>query len=169
MQPGRQCEFAQSPSKETRLSQGSWICYSSGMKYLCLLLRHCIHIFGIAWHMVQYLTWWLTSLFRTKHELTAEIVALRSQLALYQLRQEKGIVPKPRCTPVFRLTWVMLMKTFSEWKSALCIVKPETVIRWHHAGFCIFWRYKSRCRSGRPAVSVEMRRLIRKIHADNPL
>lgn len=61
------------------------------------------------------------------------------------------------------------MNTFPGWKNALCIVKPETVIRWHRNGFRIFWRYKSRRKNGRPAVSAEMRKLIKKIYADNPL
>ena len=49
------------------------------------------------------------------------------------------------------------------------MVKPETVIRWHKQGFKLFWRYKSRRNNGRPVVSAEIRKLIRKIHADNPL
>ena len=118
--------------------------------------------------MFPYFTLWLSSFFRSKHELAAEIVALRSQLALYQLQQEKGI-PKPRCTPTFRLTWILLKQFFAGWQNALCIVKPETVIRWHQAGFRLFWKYKSRHRNGRPAVSKEIRKLIKKITADNPL
>lgn len=59
------------------------------------------------------------------------------------------------------------MKTFAGWKDALCVVNPETVIRWHRAGFRMFWRYKSRRKHGRPAVSPEMRRLIRMSH--NPI
>ncbi|MCE5200271.1 MAG: helix-turn-helix domain-containing protein [Armatimonadota bacterium] len=61
------------------------------------------------------------------------------------------------------------MKTFARWKNVFCVVKPETVIRWHRAGFRLYWRHKSLRRNGRPPVSAEMRRLIRKIHADNPL
>lgn len=115
------------------------------------------------------LAWWLSTFFRSRHELAAEIVALRSQLALYQLQQEKQIIPKPRCTPGFRLVWILLMKTFAGWKDALCVVKPETVICWHRAGFRIFWRYKSRHKHGRPAVSPDMRKLIRRLHTDNPM
>lgn len=60
-------------------------------------------------------------------------------------------------------------RTFGGWKEALCIVKPETVIRWQHEGFRIFWRYKSRRKIGRPVVAAEMRRLIRWIAAENTL
>jgi hypothetical protein len=115
------------------------------------------------------LTWWLSSFFRSRRALAAEVIALRSQLALYRLQQEKGIIPKPRCTPGFRLTWVLLMKTFAKWKDVLCVVQPQTVIGWHRAGFRMFWRHKSRRRNGRPTVSEEMRKLIRKINSDNPL
>ena len=119
--------------------------------------------------MFQYITCWLSSFFHSKHELAAEIVALRSQLVLYQLQQEKGIISKPRCTLSFRLTWILLKQFCAGWQNALCVVKPETVIRWHRTGFRIFWRYKSRYKNGRPIVSAEMRKLIRKIHSDNPL
>jgi putative transposase len=106
------------------------------------------------------LAWWLSSFFRSRNELAAEIIALRSQLALYQLQQEKGLISKPRCTPGFRLTWIFLSRVFAGWKDALCVVKPDTVIRWHRAGFRLFWRYKSQKKNGRPVVSTQMRRLI---------
>jgi putative transposase len=139
------------------------------MKSLLQLLRRLGLFLGLVRQMSQHITWWFSAFFRSKNELAAEIIALRSQLALYKLRQEKGIIPKPQCTPGFRLVWVLLMKTFAGWKDALCIVKPETVIGWHRAGFRMYWRYKSRRRHGRPAVSVEMRKLIKKINSENPL
>jgi hypothetical protein len=52
--------------------------------------------------------------------------------------------------------------------NALVIVKPETVIRWHRAGFRLFWRWKSRCRGGRPKVALEVRQLIRAMSLANP-
>ena len=115
------------------------------------------------------LAWWISASFKSKHKLAAENIALRSQLALYQLQQEKKIIKKPKCNPAFRLTWIFLMRMFAGWKDTLCIVKPETVIRWHRTGFRMYWRYKSRPKNGRPAVSIELRGLIRKIHRENPL
>ena len=53
--------------------------------------------------------------------------------------------------------------------SALAIVRPETVIRWHRAGFRLYWRWKSRPRGGRPKVPLELRQLIRDISIANPL
>jgi hypothetical protein len=51
----------------------------------------------------------------------------------------------------------------------LKIVRPETVIRWHRAGFRAYWRWKSRPRSGRPKTPLEIRQLIREISHANPL
>ena len=53
--------------------------------------------------------------------------------------------------------------------TALTIVRPETVIRWHRAGFRLFWRWKSRSRGGRPKVPLEIRQLIREMSVANPL
>jgi hypothetical protein len=52
---------------------------------------------------------------------------------------------------------------------ALAIIRPETVMRWHRTGLRSYWRWKSRCRPGRPALSDEIRRLIRDISIANPL
>jgi len=53
--------------------------------------------------------------------------------------------------------------------SALAIVKPETVIGWHRAGFRLYWRWKSRSPGGRPKLSADIRKLIRDISLANPL
>lgn len=119
--------------------------------------------------LVRLLFCWISAFLIPRHKLAAEVIALRSQLALYQLQEQKGIISKPKCTRGFRLTWVLLSKVFAGWKELLCVVTPEIVIRWHRAGFRVFWRQRSRRRVGRPVVSAEMRRLIRKIAAENPL
>lgn len=105
---------------------------------------------------------WLATVFQSKADLAIEVIALCSQLALYQQAVAKHNLPRPRSTPAFSRCW-------PGWKEALYVVKPETVIRWHRAGFKTFWRCKSRRRVGHPAVSAEMRRLIRKITAENSL
>jgi transposase InsO family protein len=118
---------------------------------------------------LNYCASWVAAVFQSKQDLATEVVALRSQLALYQQMVAKQNLPKPRSTPAFRGLWVLLSKYWPKWQDAICLVKPETVMRWHRAGFRIFWRYKSRRKVGRPTVSTEMRRLIRKIAAENPL
>jgi hypothetical protein len=67
-----------------------------------------------------------------------------------------------------RLLWVWLSRLWSGWRSALVIVKPETVIAWHRKGFRLYWRWKSRHRQGRPSISREVIDLIRKMSMANP-
>jgi hypothetical protein len=68
-----------------------------------------------------------------------------------------------------RLVLVQLSRWFPPILKVLAIVQPETVIRWHRAGFRNYWRWKSRSRGGRPAIEADLRALIRKISIDNIL
>ena len=75
-----------------------------------------------------------------------------------------------KLTSADRLLWTWLCEAWSDWRSALVIVKPETVIGWHRKGFRLFWTWKVRHgQLGRPQVSKEIRQLIRKMSRDNPL
>lgn len=107
--------------------------------------------------------------FTSRQALIVENIALRSQLALFDSQVLSGKRSKPKATPVFRQIWVVLSKVYTKWNSVLVVVKPETVIRWHKQVFKLFWRYKSQRKNGRPVISDKMRKLIRKINADNPL
>jgi putative transposase len=72
--------------------------------------------------------------------------------------------------PVDRFLWVVLCRIWRDWRSALAIVKPETVIGRHRQGFRLFWTWKVRCgKSGRPGLSREVRDLIRRLRRENPL
>jgi putative transposase len=97
-----------------------------------------------------------------------EIIALRSQLSLVQQKIINKKIPKPQPTNPFRLLWVFMSKFFSNWKSWLLIVKPETVVAWHRQAFKLFWTFKSRKR-GRPEISRKIIALIKKVHKENPL
>lgn len=97
----------------------------------------------------------------SRQELVLENLALRQQLAV--LRKQ---TPRPEVRTIDRLFWVTLSSIWPTWKDALHIVKPETVIAWHRAGFRLFWRWRSR--GGRPPVSAEVRLLVRRIASDNP-
>src|SRR5476651_2083315 len=68
-----------------------------------------------------------------------------------------------------RLVFATLYRLAPRILNALAIVEPETVIRWHRAGFCLLWRWKSRSRGGRPKVALEIRQLIREMSLANPL
>ena len=101
------------------------------------------------------------ALFRDSSQLALESLALRQQLAI--LRRK---VVRPRLRQAERAFWVNLARVWDQWRSALILVKPETVLRWHRQGFRYFWRWKSR---GRPYVSPELIRLIRRMSLENQL
>ena len=97
--------------------------------------------------------------------LAAENLALRQQLAILQ-----HSVKRPKLRPRDRVFWVLLSRLWPNWRSALAIVQPETVIKWHRQGFKLYWRWKSRARKpGRPPIQRELRDLIRRMSRENPL
>ena len=105
----------------------------------------------------------LRSLFLSRAVLAAENLALRQQLAV--LRRK---VKRPKLRRSHRLFWVLLSRLWAGWRSTLAIVEPETVLRWHRAGFRLFWRWKSRRRGlGRPKVEREIRDLVRRLCQEN--
>jgi putative transposase len=94
--------------------------------------------------------------FRRRAALQLEILALRHQLSVLQRSMKR-----PKLTTTDRLLWVWLCRVWPAWRSALVIVKPETVIGWHRQTFRLFWTWKSRQgRPGRPAVPHDVRALI---------
>jgi hypothetical protein len=79
-------------------------------------------------------------------------------------------VKKPKLNRFDRLLWAWFCGVWDEWRSALCIVKPETVIAWHRKGFRLFWTWKvRRGQPGRRPVLKEIRKLIRKMSRENPI
>jgi len=108
----------------------------------------------------------LSSAFRTRAALELEILALRHQIGVLQRSARK----RPRLTPADRLRWAWLSRFWSEWRTSLVIVKPQTVIAWHRKGFRLFWTWKGRHGpAGRPTVSADVRQLIRRMSQENPL
>src|ERR1700681_681189 len=103
--------------------------------------------------------------FRSRAVLQAEILALRHQLLVLQ-RSNNGHRVRLRATD--RLLWVWLSSLWTGWRSALIIVKPETVIAWHRQGFRLYWRWKSRHGEGRPSVSREVRDPTRRMSLAKP-
>ena len=95
--------------------------------------------------------------------LALENLALRQQLATLK---SKFKVIKPSLWD--KIFWCILMRIWSGWKDALCFVCPETVIRWHQQGFRLFWRWRSRPKSGRPTINHELRNLIKTMANANP-
>src|SRR5258708_15580589 len=103
---------------------------------------------------------------RTRAALQLEILALRHQVLV--LRRSTGS-RRLRLQTSDRLLWVWLSQLWSGWRSALLMVKPETVIAWHRRGFRLYWTWKSRARVGRPGMSEDVRDLIRRMSLANPL
>jgi len=101
----------------------------------------------------------------SRQELLLENLALRQQLAALKRRR-----PKPRLSALDKVFWVMARRFWSDWKQALVLVTPETVVRWHRAGFRLYWAWLSRHQicSGRKRISNELRELIFRMVADNP-
>ena len=94
-----------------------------------------------------------------------EKLALRQQLAVFKSKR-----PQAWLRQRDRLFWVLLARIWPDWRDALVIVKPATVIGWHRRGFKVFWTWKSRPRrAGRPRVPNEIRELIRRMCRENPL
>src|SRR5438128_530475 len=79
--------------------------------------------------------------------------------------KERGVTP-PRIDAATRLSLAWLSR-LCDWRSCVIVVRPETIVRWHRAGWRLFWRYKSR--PGRPPIPLELRQLIRRMASDNPL
>jgi len=106
--------------------------------------------------LLSLLLHFLASPFKTQARLEAEVSVLRHQLNV--LRRPSPL--KLRLTVGDRLIFVWLYRLFPSVLSAISVIEPETVIRWHRMGFRLYWRWKSRSRGGRPRIPGEIRLLI---------
>src|SRR5436189_6237140 len=114
--------------------------------------------------LISFLLNMVASLFKSKSKLEAENAALRHQLIVLQ-RKVRGRVP---FTNSDRLFFVQLYRWFPSVLKAVIIIRPETLVRWHRAGFRHYWRWKSRSLGGRPQIDADLRALIRRMSVDNP-
>src|SRR6266850_4543754 len=103
--------------------------------------------------------------FKSKSRLEAENAALRHQLTVLR-RNVRGRV---QLTNGDRLFFIQLYRWFPSVLKAITIIRPETLVRWHRAGFRRYWRWKSRSLGGRPQIDADLRLLIRQMSLDNPL
>src|SRR5947207_7416305 len=105
------------------------------------------------------------SFFKSKSRLEAENAALRQQLIVLQ-RKIRGRV---QFTNSDRLFFIQLYRWFPSVLSAITTIRPETLVRWHRAGFRRYWRWKCQNLGGRPQIDADLRALIRQMSVDNPL
>ena len=121
-----------------------------------------VNLLKIASLLVEDAFRWLLLLFRSAEALRAENLFLRRQLALYI---ERDVQPH-RVDAATRVSLAVLTRRF-DWRGALVVVQPATMIRWHRAGCRLFWRMKSR--AGRPPIPKNLRELIRRMARENVL
>jgi transposase InsO family protein len=107
----------------------------------------------------------LASPFKSKSRLEAENAVLRQQLIILR-RKVPGRV---RLKNSDRWFLVQLYRSFPSILQVVTIIRPETLVRWHRAGFRCYWRWKSRARAGRPQIASDLRALIKQMSIENPL
>src|SRR5450631_1588095 len=115
-------------------------------------------IVGVASDVLRLLVLFL----RSSSALRVENLVLRKQLASYI---ERGVKPR-RVDHAARVGLALFSRLF-DWRDAMVIVQPSTIVRWHRLGWRIFWRLK--CRAGRPPIPAGLRALIRRMATENPL
>jgi hypothetical protein len=107
----------------------------------------------------------LASPFKSKLRFQAENAMLRHQLSVLRRR----LPGRVRLTNNDRWFFIQLYRWFPSILKVLTIIRPETLMRWHRAGFRRYWRWKSRPQGGRPQIDTELRVLIRRMSVENPL
>ena len=117
--------------------------------------------------MIRFFIGFLTffnAFIRSRYSLGLEILALRQQLGVLKRKR-----PHARLRTRDRMFWILLRRLWPAWSNVLVIVKPETVVGWHRAGFRLFWRFRSQTRNpGRPTISAEIQAVIRRMVEENP-
>jgi putative transposase len=104
--------------------------------------------------------------FRTRLALQTEILALRHQIIVLR----RSVSSRPKLRAWDRFLWIWLLRLWPQWRSALIIVKPETVIAWHRKGSRLLWTWKCRRgRSGSPGISRDICELIRTMSTTHSL
>src|SRR5262245_39570696 len=107
----------------------------------------------------------LASPLKTRTQLEAENAALRHQLIILCRQRHVRVL----LTNNDRWFLIQLYRWFPSILNVLTVVRPETLVRWHRAGFRSYWRWKSRSRGGRPQIEMDLRALIRRMSIENPL
>ena len=107
----------------------------------------------------------LVSSFKSKSRLEAENAALRHQLVVLRRMVHRRV----RLTNSDRMFFIQLYRWFPSVLKVIMVIRPETLVRWHRAGFRHYWRRKSRSFGGRPQIDTELRALIRRMSIENPL
>src|ERR1017187_9598508 len=119
---------------------------------------------GLMLRLLGLLVFLSARLFCSRRDLLLENLALRQQLGVFKQKH-----PLPRFAAADRLFWIVLRRFWVGWSRALILVQPETVVRWHRAGFKLYWTWLSRHRrrAGRKCVSMELREITVRMVSEN--
>src|SRR2546428_13238821 len=109
--------------------------------------------------LISFLLNMVASLFKSKSRLESETAAVRHQLIVVQ----RKVRARVRFTNSDRLFFVQLYRWFPSVLKAVAIIRPETLVRWHRAGFRRYWRWKSRSLGGRPQIDSDLRAPVRRM------
>ena len=107
----------------------------------------------------------VADLFKSRSRLEAENLFLRHQLTIAMRRAP----PRLRLRGSDRALLIWMTRLWPNLRGMAQVVQPETILRWHRAGFKVFWRWKSRNRAGRPKIDRGLRDLIQRMSRENPL
>src|SRR5512132_934270 len=107
----------------------------------------------------------VADLFKSRSRLEAENLFLRHQLTIAMRRAP----PRLRLRGSDRALLIWMTRLWPNLRGMAQVVQPETILRWHRAGFKVFWRWKSRNRAGRPKIDRDLRDLIQRMSRENPL
>lgn len=138
--------------------------YHHGVRLVMRVLRLLWSRLRLRPAAATHLTGTATDFVRSKSDLVVENALLRHQLVVLR-RSSK----RPLLTPADRTLLVLLAGRLQSWRHALLIIQPDTLLRWHRAGFRLFWKHKSQPKPGRPPLPEVTIRLIQEMAAGNPL
>ena len=116
-------------------------------------------------HLVSLVLGLIAARFKSRARLESEILILRHQLGILRRRIPKRVA----LGGLDRWLFVWVYRLFPDVVRSITLIRPETIARWHRAGFRAYWRWRSRPRWGRPRAPLELRQLIREMSVDNPL
>ena len=107
----------------------------------------------------------VADLFKSRSRLEAENLFLRHQLTIAMRRAP----PRLRLRGSDRALLIWMTRLWPNLRGMAQVVQPETILRWHRAGFKVFWRWRSRNGAGRPKIDRGLRDLIQRMSRENPL
>jgi len=137
------------------------------MKVTLSFLRPLCSCLGVLLQLLRYSLSFCWALLLPRAVTAAQLLAIRSQLAVELDRSSGRRKRHSQFNPAFRILWVVLSKFLNGWEELVHVMKPETVKRWHTRAFRAWWRWKSR--AGRKPVALEIQQLIRRLNKENPL